>query len=92
MHPCERIFEVVEKAIIKSVLNVRMSRLCSEVASFWWTKANEMQLAVSHHHLHAIDTPAWNFSIGISDQNILIEQSLFSNRTIIYTLNGKPLV
>jgi len=30
-------------------------------------------------------TPAWNFIIGISDRNTLIEQSPFSNRAISYT-------
>jgi len=34
-------------------------------------------------------TPAWNFIIDISDRNTLIEQLLFSNRAIIYTLMEK---
>jgi len=33
-----------------------------------------------------LNAPAWNFIIGISDQNTLIEQSLRSNRAINCTM------
>jgi len=33
---------------------------------------------IARHRLHAINAPAWNFIIGFSDRNILIEQSLLT--------------